>query len=396
MLTIDSIYSLKRRGVLSLESNTFLYNLYLPLIGYKATFIYELLVNEYVSGNKEGNLRDLFKKSNLKTSEFIENKKSLESVGLIQTLENEKGFVFVLKAIKSPSEFFDNEVLKGLLVHKIGEANATKIMKLYEIDDVDFENYQDVTAGIKETFNIEFKASDVNLKQDLKLISKNKNESNVAFDDFKLIDYVIKHSNINIQDISTKEISEIHNLATIYGLNESIMGYILIDSYNDNLPKNHKIDLEYCDKRCKQEISLFKVYNKRNKKINLSGSTHIANLINYYENTTPRDFIKDKQGGVEPLMNELTLIKYLYENVGLSNGVINVILDYTLFRCDAKINQNFAKQVALTIKRKNLHDALEVYDLLFNKSKSSNKLVDNKQDEEFNLENIEEELESIL
>ena len=373
MLTLDSGYSLKRRGVLSVNDNQFLYSLYLPLIGYKSLFIYEFLVNEYYYGLKESKISYLSKKSNMKVGEFLENKNNLESVGLLQTLENQNNYVFILKAVLNPNDFFENTVLKNLFISKVGKENALKIIKKYEIDDIDFSKYVDISAGVNESFEIKIEEN-CDFDEEPNLICINKNELKDSFDDIKLIEFIAKKSNINIKEFTNEDIKEMHRLGCLYGLNEDIMGYIMIDSYKFDNPENHKVDYAYCNRRCKTEISKYKAYNQKKYGSKINSKTKIADKINYYNETSPRIFLKEKQNGIEPVLADLNIIDYLSQNMGFSDGVINVILEYTLEKLDGKLIKNYVEKVASSMKRKGVKSTLEAYDyLLGDKKPASNK-----------------------
>ena len=237
MLTNGSTYSLKRRGVLSLESERYLYDIYLPLIGFKSAFIYCFLVNEYLSSRKEGDFKYLLDKSGISITNFINHKKTLESLGLIQTLEKDNHYVFILKSVLTPNDFFENPVLKGLYINKVGQEEATRTMKFYEIDEVNFSDYIDISAGVRESFEINFDSKDINFNKDKKLVTVNKNVIKDRFVDGNLIESIVKLSNLNIHDLTNRDISEMHHLGTLYGLNEKVMAQILIDGYRDSNPK---------------------------------------------------------------------------------------------------------------------------------------------------------------
>lgn len=364
MFTLESFYSLKRRGILTLVNNGFLYNLYLPLIGYKALFIYAFLVNEYLSNQIENKVSYLLKKCQMSTSDFLLNKKSLESIGLIQTLEKDDSYVFVLKSVLSPNDFFNNVVLKGLYVSKVGKDEALKMMKFYEIDDVNFNEYVDISAGVNETFKIDFAPEDCNLNKDAKLVTINKNVIKDSFDDTKLIECIAKTTNIEIKELTEDDIHEMHRLGTLYGLSESIMSFILSEGYDFSLPENHKIDYKYCNNRCKLEVGKYKIYNQKKEKIKINSGSKIANLINDYENTSPRLFLKNKQNGVNPVRADLDIIDYLSNNMGLSSGVINCILDYTLTQLQNKLNKKYCEKVAASIIREGIKNSLDAYSYL--------------------------------
>jgi len=397
MLTIDSNYSLKRRGILTLESN-FLFNVYLPLIGYKACFIYLFLVNEYLFNKKEAKLRYLLDKAGITTIDFINNKKSLESLGLIQTLEKDNNYVFVLKSVLNPNDFFDNPVLKGLYVNKVGVEEANKIMKLYEIDDVDFGEYTDVSAGVKESFKIDFNEKDVNLNSGKSFVTINKNVVKDKFSEGNLIEYIVKKSNININDITPNDIQAMHELGALYGLNEKVIGQIMIDGYRDSNPKGKKIDVPYCKSRCAIEVSKYKGTSvDKKEKIELSGNTMVSQKINYYESTSPREFLKDKQNGVEPIKSDLFVIQDLVDKFNFSNGILNILVEYSLNNCDQKLVKNYIEKIAVTIARKGFNSSIEVYDYLFSgrKSNQTKRSVKVEKEEEIP-DNLDEELEKLI
>ncbi len=370
MLTLDSKYSLKRRGILSVNDNQFLYNFYLPIIGYKSLFIYEFLVNEYFYGEKDSSIYHLAKKSNMKVGEFLENKNNLESVGLLQTLEDGNNYVFILKTVLNPNDFFENNALKNLFISKVGKDNALKIIKKYEIDDIDFSKYVDISAGVNESFEV-IVDEECNLDEEPNLIFVNKNEVNDGFDDTKLIEYIVRKSNISIKEFTNEDIKEMHRLGCLYGLNEDIMGYIMIDAYKFDNPINHKVDYAYCNRRCKTEISKYKAYNQKKYSSKISSKSSNANLINKYESTSPRFFLKEKQNGVEPILADLNIIDYLSQNMGFSDGIINIILEYTLKNLDGKLLKNYVEKVAATMKRKDIKSTLEAYDYLLADKKSN-------------------------
>ena len=388
MFTIDSTYQLKRRGLLSRDDCQILYSLYLPLIGYKGLFIYSFLANEYLISNKDGKISYLLNKSDMTVSDFLLNKKSLESIGLIQTLEKDDNYVFILKSCLNPGDFFNDPVLKGLFVNKVGENEAIKVMKMYEIDDIDFSKYTDISAGVKDSFSIDFDAKDVSLNNDAKLVTVNRNVIKDNFDDIKLVEIVTSKSNITSKDLTIEEIGEIHRLGTLYGLDEKIMSNILIDGFTSSSPDGCKIDLDFCNMRCKKEISKFKVFTRKYDSSFVHSSTPFAEKINYYGSTSPRDFLKDKQGGAEPIKSDLDIVQYLSENMGLNNGIINVILEYTLLKCDNKTNRVFIEKIASTIKRKKFKDSIQVYDYLFPKENSNKTVAKNTK----NIDNVRREV----
>ena len=380
MFTIESNYTIKSKGILSFDNTNFLYNLYLPIIGYKSTFVYMLLMNEYKSKNRKNSISYLLNKSNLTTSDFLLSRKTLESIGLLNTYEKNDDYIFILSSVLLPNDFFSNTILKGLFVNKVGQKRALEIMESYEVDD-DYKDFKDVSATVNESFVVDEKdKTDLNCGE---LITNNINEIKDNFDEENLLKYVEEKSAIDLTCLTNDEIVAIHKLGSLYGFNEKIMGQILIDSYRDEKPIGSKIDLTYCKNRCKKEVRYFKPKAKKKDIFTISSTTDEASLINYYETNSPRDFLKEKQNGVEPVSSDLDIILFLSENMNLSNGVINVILEYTIKNLNGQINRKYIEKIAATLTRKGVKSALDAYDLLFNShNKSSEKTEKNDEDDD--------------
>ena len=63
MEDIKSTYKIKTRTLILTEYNEFLYQLYLPLIGHKAVFLYEYLTNELRYGKTKMSLEEILERS---------------------------------------------------------------------------------------------------------------------------------------------------------------------------------------------------------------------------------------------------------------------------------------------------------------------------------------------
>ena len=140
----------------------------------------------------------------------------------------------------------------------------------------------------------------------------------------------------------------------------------------------------------KKEISFHKVFkNNNNKKIKINSDTEFANLINKYESTSPRIFLKEKQNGIEVVRSDLNLLLTLKNNLSLSNGVINCLVDYCLKTKNGELNSDYVLKIAATLIRKNITNSLDCYNYFYNKKiekvKNINEEQKNKEDK--NIEN---------
>ena len=143
------------------------------------------------------------------------------------------------------------------------------------------------------------------------------------FDDIKLVELITTKSNINPKELSIEDINEIHRLGTLYNLSENIMAKIVIDAYDASSKGTSKINFGFCDNRCKKEIIKYKSYKAIKEKSYINSNKPIANKMNYYESTSPREFLKNKQNGVEPISSDLDIISFLSENMIINVFKIN-------------------------------------------------------------------------
>lgn len=399
MEDIKSIYKIKTRTLILSEYNEFLYQLYLPLIGYKAVFLYEYLTNEFRYGNTRMSLEEIIERSSLNLQDFLFERQMLESIGLISTFNKENEYIIILNPILSPKNFFNDDVLKGLLISKTSKKRVLELMEKYQIDDND-EGYKEITASINDNFVIDFEYNDLKLGKDLKLLSTNKINRNDSFDDVFFLKQLSKISNFNSRSLSKKELKKIHSLAVIYNLDEKVMSEIVRNCLDPLKKVGEKLDLEALTNLAISEVVAAKSYNdiykRKTKRVKISGESDVAKKIDYYQSISPRDLLKERQNGVEPVRSDLNIINYLNENMQFDYSVINVILDYTLQHLNNSLNRDYIEKIAATLRRNKCKTCLDALNLLYNTNKEvkqTNKLPNknesnDNEDLNFNLEDL--------
>lgn len=372
MEDLRSTYYIKTETFTSLEYLEFLYTLYLPLIGYKAVFLYEYL-NNFVRLKRDTiYLEDLIEETTMNTQDFYFERQMLESIGLIEFYQKDNlNYLILIKGIKSPKNFFADLILKGLLINKIGEEKATELMSRYKID-VDLKGYKKITSSIRDNFSIEFDPNYLKVGDNIKLMSNNTGNINDSFKDATFFKCLKEKSNINPEHITTEELKEIHDCGVVFGLDEKTMALLTNDAFDPLEIKGNKVNINQLYERAKKEIALTKSYNKRFKKtekINISSDTDIAKKIRYYQSISPRDLLKKRQNGVEPVSSDLNIIAYLTANMGLLTEVINVILDYTLDRLNNVLDRNYIEKIAASLLRNKCENALDALSYLYGRNK---------------------------
>ena len=90
MIELSSEIKLIKNGLLNFEGSKFLFDLYLPLIGSDATFLYLFFANKVKKEEDDSTLEKLVNESQLNLQNFLLAKKTLESIGLISFFKKKK------------------------------------------------------------------------------------------------------------------------------------------------------------------------------------------------------------------------------------------------------------------------------------------------------------------
>ena len=374
MLDVSNEIKVIKRGLLPFESVEFIFDLYLPLIGNEATFLYLFLMNNVKNNEFNGKLGDLIQASKMEMQSFILAKKTLESIGLLSFYENKKEnkFLLIVNDAYTPKAFFTNLVLKGLFIQNCGEERTKKILEKYNVS-INTKGYNDVSAKINDTFVIDFNSNFAEIDQKEDLVGLNKNTIKDSFSDVKLLNYLKKNTQIKINSLTEDEIDFIHKVATLYGMKEKDVGGLVADCFIPEEPIGNKIDRNKLKRNAKTYVRSYKISkNKTESKTFINSTSDVANLVNMYESISPRKFLMSKQNDVEPSDADKNLIEELSFEMGFSNGIINALLDYVLRTKSGELSKNYVLKIATTLIRKGCKNTLDCLNLL-NPSKRENK-----------------------
>ena len=94
-----------------------------------------------------------------------------------------------------------------------------------------------------------------------------------------------------------------------------------------------------------------------------------------FENTSPYDYLKSKQKGVEPTKRDLKLIEDLMIELKLSSGVVNVLISYALKLNNQKLNRSYLETIAAQWKRLNIETVEEAMRLTEKEYKKMKKIA---------------------
>ena len=125
------------------------------------------------------------------------------------------------------------------------------------------------------------------------------------------------------------------------------------------------------------EVNYIFITKKRGRKSSgVSGDTELAKKINLFEKITPIELLKILQGGSKVAPSDIKIIETLSKDYQLSNGVINVIIDFVLSMNKNVLSRGYAEKMAASFNREGIEtviDAMNYCNEVINKNRGSSK-----------------------
>ena len=199
--------------------------------------------------------------------------------------------------------------------------------------------------------------------------------------------YVGDNSTITASSFKKKDMKEISRLATLFGLDEKRMAFIVVDEYISEGPVH--LDFERIKNRCEQEIRFSTVKNVE--KSNVSGDSELAQKIQLMEETAPAKFLQYLQQGTKPARSDLAIVNSLSKDYGFGNGIINTIVEYVLIKNNNILSKNYCEKIASSLAREGVTttvDAMNYLKKLALNSSSKKKVSKTKVEKETNSDEI--------
>ena len=371
-------YTVVNKNIITEEDRKNIISLYEPIIGPVAVSLYytllrDLRLMDVVSSDYTHHHLMSVMNSSLDVIKIA--RESLEAVGLLRTYFKEgdnNSYVYELFCPLSPREFFSSPIFNVTLFNNLGKVEYELIKREYELPKIDLKEYDDISKQLNVVYNSSNVLEPFETKErnslGIKLIS------NIDFD---LLVSSMPKGVLKDSALSKKNKQLINELAFIYDLDTLKMIELLRTVINDN----GTFDKEELRKGARKYYQ----YNNNGRLPTLvyrtqpeylkspEGDTSpMAKIIYMFENTSPRDFLKIKNKGVDPSPKELRILEYLLVDVGLQPAVVNVLIDYVLKKNNNKLVQSYIETIAGQWKRCNIETAQEAIELA---RKESNKKV---------------------
>lgn len=362
-------YQVINKSLLSEEDKIVLNMLYMPIIGNDAVMLYQLLYNELEINNyitNELSHHHLITTLNISITSLKNARTKLEGIGLMKTFFKEgsiNSYVYELYSPLSFKEFFNHPIFNIVLYNYVGKEEYNRLKNYFVVPKIDLSDYTDITSP----FDMTFKSKNYNELEfeNTNIISKDKLRLTFELDyDIDLVISSIPKDLANPKAFN-KSIKElIIELSFIYEIDPISMSEIIKTCINEK----GLIDKDELRKNSRRYYQ----YNNNNKLPNLifnsqpdyvksaSGdNTKRGRLIKVFEDNSPYEFLKAKNGGEKPTSRDMKLIEDLLIDLKLNPAVVNVLIDYVLRTNDNKLNKNYVETIAGQWKRNRIETAEE-------------------------------------
>lgn len=415
ILSENDMFEVKITSLLADYDRETITNLYQPIIGYTALAIYfsfwsESRIQKLLSYSSH---EQFLARMKLTPGAFIEGRKLLEAVGLVktrlETIRDVKIYHYELLAPKTPKGFFNDTLLYGLLIQSLGEAEAERIKRVYEIHNQELVG-EDISSSFNDIFHPDFEDAafmKASLNSDN---TKDRNKSKIVteFNYEKFFDYVKHNSQISETAFTKKEMKEIERLSTLYGITEEVAGHVVINCYSPENEKGKRVDLKQFNEDLMNEVR-FSSTSRKSSKYNsnkVMGEEGLAAKIKFFEVTNPKDVLRVLQNGTKPAKADLNILYSLSQDYNLPNPVINVVIDFVLTMNNNVLSTYSAEKVAASLSREGVQTAVDAMEYLKNNyvkenktkanKKSITKVVSEKSEEVNNNDISDEEFEELM
>ena len=368
-------YEIRLASLLSNVDKDVVIELYQPLIGSLATILYLNLVKQKRNEDEETiySMETLLTIMQVAPGQLLAARHFLEGVGLLKTYEKDEGenrsYIFVLYAPKTPKDFFNDVLFKGLLIQSVGEKEAQRLASAYTIDLSIAESYKDITTSFVDVFSLDYNDPSFVKEFTGAMLGHKTSAIKFGFDYEKFFGYIEENSQIKRSVFLKKDMKEIERIAALYGMDESAMAFIVSDVYRPY--ENPHLDYSELAENCRNKIKMPTLSTRKRRIVktsSLSSNSDLSKKIKIMERLPTADYLELLQNGSKPSGGDLRTIDFISKKYSFPFGVINVIVDYTLEKCNNVLNKDFADSVSASLAREEIETALDAMNYLTSNS----------------------------
>lgn len=348
------------------EEQQVLTHLYMPLIGPKSINIYITLGTFIKNGETESlpiNHLKLFQLLQTKSeAEVVKERQKLEAVGLLQVLSDGDNYIYKLKHVLMPNEFFNNDILSKFLLQQLGKEEYERLMLDLLVHRFDITKFEDITKSFDDVFDITSdEAYAYNNELNGLIINGNGEEIRVRNPHFDYQLFCILVEALDIIDRDIIKSKAFYDLVNKYSFIYQLTTEEVKDATVACAQVNKTINGEAFKKACKR------IYDKRDtstKVIVKNDAPSSDKLINVLEQTAPTEIVKNLFG-IGLVSSEIEMFNTLMENTGVSLGILNVLIIYVLQDKNGEVpSYNYFDKIIKTWQRMKITSTSEAMDYI--------------------------------
>ncbi|EMF0565965.1 MULTISPECIES: replication initiation and membrane attachment family protein [Enterococcus] len=350
-----NIYQGRKSYPLREEGKSSLLYLYQPLIGSEALSLYFTLLSEIPlqkGVGPEGLHADLLSSLNCGIPQLYEARKKLEGIGLLEVFFKEDPslggcFIYELLEPIEPLAFFKDTLLSFLLLEKVGQRRFNQLIQLFQPEHFSTNDYQKITKKFLEVYRFNEKtyaADQEKLEENqqsftTKSTDLGKSMEQSTLDWRFLTDWLAKKHIMNLDESLKEQLTMYHLL---YGVDELTLGEWVVQAYDFSEQTVSVKELQRIvlvnqqTKRTntltnqKEEATSANQYETPKEATALTNAT--LQLVNEVKSIPPMKYLealKQAKGGYVS-KQETWLLQDLVSQSGLSNSLINILINYVL------------------------------------------------------------------
>lgn len=319
---------------------------YLPIIGEKALSIYLTLFTVVEPGSRESgvlNHNQLIKLTSIPKTKFSVERKKLEAAGLLSTYYKDTHFIYVLKKVLTPYEFFNNHDLVWILGQIIGRDDLDELAYSFLLRRLDPNKFENITANFDDVFESVF-----DYDNDYAMIGVDTRNNGIVITNkkFNVDHFIILVDAMGILDKTILQDESFLNIikryAFLYGLSvEQLKDAVLLSVNIDKTIDYNNLELQ-----------VKRIYDNKNQNVSFVPKKEVVRsndkLINLLNTITPNELVKNKYQ-TELTSSEISMFDKLLKETNVSIGVLNVAILYVLSEKNGEIPSfNYFKKVLNT------------------------------------------------
>lgn len=362
--------------------------LYQPFIGAVSIALYTTLASILEVGNysqlKAYQHEQIMITLGISLPDLNDALKKLEAVGLLRSYRDkndEQNVLYELIPAKNGYDFFDDDLLSGLLMRYVGQQRFAALLEFFEGNHWQSQKFEETTHEFSEVFrvnNLSQNNVDTSSKKKIQLADKLPKTL-----DYDLLKSLLQRSFVNEQDVF-ENIRKVNVIAVMYGLDEIQIVKLLEDAMDvvhnkinwqsfgnlaaQNFEFNLKPDMDTAQKNEKSDDR-----NVQNTQTNDAKET----LLMTFKEYAPMEFlaaIKHEQE-IESISNEerITISKAVNDGK-LPPAVINVLIHYMLVdQGMSSLNRKYFETTSLDWIKHKIKTPEEAIDYAINWQKEHSK-----------------------